>query len=122
MAQCGSRMDDREILIRIDRHLDTTSEHMRQGNEYMRQGNELMEANRRAFAETHQAYQDLRIAIREINLRNERVMGDLSAQIRANTESMRQFHREMNEESRAQRGALLAVLNRMGAGPAPEAT
>ena len=108
-------MDDRELLIRIDRHLDTTSEHMRRGNE-------LMEANRRAFAETHQAYQDLRVAIREINLRNERVMGDLSAQIRESTESMREFRVEMREEGRAERGALLAILDRLGAGPAPEAT
>jgi len=108
-------MDDAEILTRIDRHLNTTTE-------YMRRGNELMEANRRAFAETHQAYQDLRIAIREINLRNERVLGDLSAQIRESTESMREFRLDMREEGRAQRGALLAILDRLGAGPAPEAT
>jgi len=108
-------MDDRDLLKRVDRHLDTTSE-------YMRQGNELMAANRQAFAETREAYQDLRVALREMNLRSERVMGDLSAQIRANTESLKTFQREMSEENRAQRGALLAILDRMGAGPAPEAT
>jgi len=115
-------MDDRDLLNRVDRHLDTTSEYMRQGNEYMRQGNELMAANRQAFAETREAYQDLRVALREMNLRSERVMGDLSAQIRANTESLKTFQRELSEENRAQRGALLAILDRMGAGPAPEAT
>lgn len=111
-------MDDRELLIRIDRHLETTSEYIRQGNEYMRRGNEhmergneLMQANREAFAETREAFQDVRGALREMNLRSERVMGELSAQIR-----------EMTEEARAQRGALLAILDRLGAGPAPEAT
>lgn len=35
---------------------------------------------------------------------------------------MREFRLEMREEGRAQRGALLAILDRLGAGPAPEAT
>ena len=97
-------MDDSELLIRIDRHLDTTTRYMRLGDEHMRRGNELMEANREAF-------QALRVALREMNLRSEKVMGEVSAHIR-----------EMTEESRAQRGALLAILDRLGAGPAPEAT
>lgn len=111
-------MAEADVLQRIDAH--------------MARGNELMEQNTAAF-------QDLRMVIRETNLRQERVMREISErqetvlgavvaqlreqgkELRAQGKQMREAHREFVEESRAQRAALFRILDRLDGGDAPAA-
>jgi uncharacterized coiled-coil DUF342 family protein len=73
----------------------------------MARGNELMDENRQAF-------QDLRTTLREINLRSEKFMRAVIAQLEENREEMR----DQRQEMRAQRSGLLAIIDELrGGGP-----
>jgi Spy/CpxP family protein refolding chaperone len=93
-------MSEEKFLIRMDGHLARIDEHMARGNEHMARGNELMDENRQAF-------QDLRTTLREINLRSEKFMRAVIAQLEENREEMRD-----------QRSGLWAVIDELrGGGP-----
>lgn len=102
---------------------------------HMARGNELMEHNRAAF-------QDLRTFLRDMTLRQEKVMrGMLSRledqsevlreqaeeireqtrEIREQTASIREGREEFVQESRAQRAALFRMLDRLDGGDSPAA-
>jgi hypothetical protein len=88
-----------ELLRRIDAHME--------------RGNELMEQNRRAFEET-------RVFMRQLLLRNDKVLGAMQRQIEASTRAIRKLtedmhreHLEFVEEMRAQRAALFRILDRL---------
>jgi hypothetical protein len=74
------RMD--HSLSRIDEHMERGNEHMERGNAHMERGNELMEENRKAFA-------DAAFALRQMSIRNERVMGQMVAELREGRDQMR---------------------------------
>jgi hypothetical protein len=93
---------DDEYLRRIDAH-------MARGNEIMQRSNEVIEANRHTF-------EDLRTFLREMTLRQERVLGSLAAKIEEETEMLREQRREFVEASRAQRAALFRILDRLDGG------
>lgn len=112
-------MEDRELLLeRIDRHLDEN----RQATSDLRLA---INEQRQAIDEQRQAIDDLRQALNQMNLRQERIMGQVLAELRrlgesiqAMNESIREQRAEFLEESRAGRTALFAILDRLGPGPA----
>lgn len=86
---------------------------------HMARGNELMEQNRAAF-------QDLRTFLREMTLRQEKVMREMLARLddqgkmlREQTEVIREGREEFVQESRAQRAALFRMLDRLDGGDSP---
>lgn len=102
---------------------------------HMARGNELMEQNRAAF-------QDLRTFLRDMTLRQEKVMRGMLARLeeqsteireqtnvlrqegnvlRQQTESIREGREEFVQESRAQRTALFRMLDRLDGGDSPAA-
>jgi len=88
---------------------------------HMARGNELMEQNRAAF-------QDLRTFLREMTLRQEKVMREMLARLedqskvlREQTESIREGREAFVQESRAQRAALFRRLDRFDGGDSPAA-
>jgi len=88
---------------------------------HMARGNELMEQNRAAF-------QDLRTFLREMTLRQEKVMREMLARLedqskvlREQTESIRGGREEFVQESRARRAALFRMLDRFDGGDSPAA-
>jgi methyl-accepting chemotaxis protein len=123
-------MDDAPLLARIDRRLDLTeehirqgNEHMRQGNEHMRRGNEFLEETRDAMRENARAIDDLRTALNQWNLRQEKMMRSVLAELadmrkstQEMTASIREWRYEGVEEARAQRAALFAILDQMKGG------
>lgn len=133
-------MDDDVLLKRIDRRLEVTEEYVRQSaesirqvNEYipqiaehMRRGNEHMQEARAAGERLAQAVDDQRTAIDQWNLRQEKMMREVLAELhdlRTGTQEMtagiREWRYEGVEEARAQRAALFAILDQLkGGGPA----
>src|SRR3954452_7321085 len=107
---------DEYWLRRID-------EHMARGNEHMARGHELMERNERAFERfieaderSKEAFErwkqqqdEMREFMREITLRVERTGREQARAIRKMTD-------DFSAEFQAQRGALLAILDRLGTG------
>ncbi len=102
---------------------------------HMARGNELMEQNRAAF-------QDLRTFLREMTLRQEKVMREMLARlgeqgkmlreqteviseqtkaISEQTKAIREGRDEFVQESRAQRAALFRMLDRFDGGDSPAA-
>jgi len=82
-------------LARGSEHLARGSELLARGNELHERGNELMDENRRAFAAHQQAMQDIRLELKQMSLRGERiaqgylrVLDDMSDQLRANTQAV----------------------------------
>lgn len=132
-------MDD-ALLKRIDRRLGVTeeyvrqsaehipqiAEYIRQGNEYIRQGNEYLQEARAAGERHARSVDDLRIAVDQWNLRQEKMtrevlagLHDLRAGTQEMTASIREWRYEGVEEARAQRAALFAILDQLkGGGPA----
>ena len=82
-------------LRRIDAHLE--------------RGNELFERNERAFERWEAQQDEMREFMREITLRVER--GG-----REQARALRELTQEFRTEMRAQRGALLAILDRLSPG------
>jgi hypothetical protein len=82
-----------EILRRLDAHLERIDTHMERGNEIMERSNELIESNREFM--------------QQITLRQERF-----------TERVIRHLDDLTEEIRAQRGALLRILDRLDNGGA----
>jgi predicted nucleic acid-binding Zn-ribbon protein len=119
-------MDDDALLKRIDRRLEVTegyvpqiAEYIRQGNEHMREGNRQLQEFRVANERHAQAFEDLRIAIDQWNLRQEKMMREVLAGAQELTASIRAWRYEGVEEARAQRAALFAILDELkGRGPA----
>jgi len=89
----------------------------------------LFEENRAMFEENRAMFEEGKLFIREMNLRNERVvqdlikgnrqfMGELSEELRGKTDTILIALKEVREESKAQTQALLALIDRMPpAGP-----
>lgn len=114
-------MRNRELLARIDRHLEMVGDELRLSREARERSDKVVdraagvtdraaEAIERNIAE----HSDLREFMRELLLRLDRVLG-------ANTEAVREQTaeiRELREESRAQTSALLRVIDKL-AGPQP---
>ena len=97
-------MDEQEWLRRIDQHLETSNDYMRDGNELMARIGDTLERNSTAFV-------DLRGFLQQVTT----VLGALTAEIL-------EGRREFVEENRAQRRALFTILDRLEGGPPPCAT
>ncbi|MDP2709678.1 MAG: hypothetical protein Q8O56_00545 [Solirubrobacteraceae bacterium] len=115
-------MSDDEILRRLDGHLATANEHMARGNEHMARGNEHMARGNELFVELRELMRGMRRDSREFRAElgqqrrhNEAVHQAMIAELREG----RSVLRDLVSESRAQRQALLRILDRMsGDGPA----
>ena len=118
-------MTDPDFLQRIDGHMSRANEFMNRGNELMARGNELMDGVREELRRSRETHDDLRVFIREERLRAERFtqnmvtatrafMAEQSAALRDVTDELR----DLRQESRAQREAVLRMLDRLGPGPA----
>lgn len=86
-----SGVAEADFLRRIDAHME-------RGNELMDRSNELMDQNRRAF-------DDLRTFLRDMTVRQERVLGRMADHLA-----------DMTQEQRAQRAALFRILDRLDEG------
>jgi hypothetical protein len=123
-------MRGREILRRLDAHMERGEElmarsnaHMDRGNAHMERGNELMERSTQVMLDvrrsldrldedvrltreevrlSRQSRDDLRSFIREMIVRMERTTRAQVAELR-----------DLREEGRAQQGALLRLIDRM---------
>jgi septal ring factor EnvC (AmiA/AmiB activator) len=124
---------NRELLLRIDRRLDLTEDHIRQTaehisetkehiretKEHIRQSNEQMREFRITMQENRQAIVDLRTTLHQWNTRQEKMMREMLAATGEMIASLRESRREGVEEARAQRAALFAILDELkGRGPA----
>jgi len=140
-------MRKRDLLERIDRHMERGNEHMDRGNELMDRSNEhmdrgnelmdrsnvlmdrstvlmdrstvlmdrgnvLMEAVQEELRLAREQHADLRVFIREMNLRAERFTQGVVNSLEAVSADLR----DLREESRAQSQALLLVLDRIDPG------
>ncbi len=131
-------------MERGNEHMARGNEHLARGNEHMEHGNTLMAEIREemrlsreqrdraeAAAERHaQEHLDTRDFMRQLILRMERFSREQVAEMRALTrivsaqttalerfgDEMRAELREQREESRAQRGALLRILDKLDGG------
>ncbi len=105
-------MADDEILRRLDEHMARGNEIMARSNEIMARSNDVIAENRQALGEFRQALEDVRFELAQMSLRGERVAQGFIAELRAMRE-------EYTQESRAQRQALLVILDQLkGGGPA----
>jgi hypothetical protein len=77
---------ENEMLRRIDQHLARS-------NERMARGNELSDANRRAF-------EDLRVFLRDMTGRQERVMNALVEQVGRQTEQIGRQTEQIGRQNR----------------------
>jgi hypothetical protein len=124
-----------ELLARIDEHLergiaDTSPEHLARGaafearlEEHIARCNEIIAAEGRAF-------DDYRYSLRQDSLRNERILGEISSEMRRlgdrfddRTAEIADRTADIVAEGRAHRAALFAILDQLRDtdGPAPAA-
>jgi methyl-accepting chemotaxis protein len=122
-------MDEQEWLRRIDEHLDdikrsneTAKDHMREGNELMARIDATLERNQEAIERNSEAIE----RNSEVITRNTDAFMDLSGFLQqvatvlgAMTAELRQGRDAFVEETRAQRRALFAILDRLENGPRP---
>ena len=101
---------NRELLERIDRHLDRADERWAIIGEEVRLSREQRDRHAEMYA-------DLRQFTRDLMLRMERVTEDYRRVADEQIKGMR----DLREESTAQRQALLRVLDRLGPGDSPSA-
>lgn len=101
--------------------LDVIGEHIQQGNEYLK---ELQAASARHT----QALEDQSHALNQMNLRSERIVQQMLAELRdlrrgtqEMTASIREWRYEGVAEARAQRAALFAILDQLKGGGAATA-
>jgi hypothetical protein len=115
-----------ELLARIDEHLelgiaDSSPEHLARGaafqarlEEHIARCNEIIAAEGRAF-------DDYRYSLRQDSLRNERILGEMSSEMRRLGERLDDRTADIVAEGRAHRAALFAILDQLRGtdGPAP---
>lgn len=127
-------MTKAEFLSRIDQHIAVANEHFARGNELMAENKDLMAEVKEELAAGREERRDLRIFTRDLMRRSERVtnqlvgefrrqMAEMRAEIRGQTAELGQLAiqtahssqmlADLNEESRAQRGAILRVLDEL---------
>jgi hypothetical protein len=87
-----------DCLRRIDAHMERGNVLIERIDAHMERGNELMDQNRRAF-------EDLRTFLRDMTVRQERVLGRMADHLA-----------DMTQEQRAQRSALFRMLERLDDG------
>jgi methyl-accepting chemotaxis protein len=109
-------MFGRQLLRRLDAHIEQGNAHMERGNAHMERGNELMQRLDKTMAEirheveltreevrlSRESRTDLREFIREMLTRFDRAAQAQAAGLQ-----------EVYDESRAQRQALLRLIDRM---------
>jgi predicted transcriptional regulator len=100
---------DDERLQRIDAHLERGNELFERFIEADERNTRAFERNTKAFDDWKSQQEDMREFMREITLRVERTGREQARAIRALSD-------EVTAELRAQRGALLAVLDRLSPG------
>lgn len=119
-------MDDGDLSARLDLHLERIDGHMERGNELMGEIREEMRMSRQQRERSDEAldhharmYADLRRFTRDMVRRMERVtqaqigeMRGLSSAVERQTADLGAELRDMREESRAQRSALLRLIDR----------
>ena len=88
---------------------------MERGNELMDGVREEIRLSREEIRLSRELHADLRLFMRETNLRAARFMQTVIAELRA----LSAGQDDLREESRAQTQALLRVLDRLGPGPSP---
>ena len=88
---------------------------MERGNELMDEVRKEIRLSREEIRLSREQQADLRVFVREINLRAERAMELVTAELRA----LSAGQDDLRAESRAQTQALLQVLDRLGPGPSP---
>ena len=128
-------MDDRKLLTQMEGHMARGNEHLARGNELMGQIREEVRLSREemrmsreqrvrsdeALDRHAQMYDDLRAFSRDMMRRMERVTQAQVDEIRGlgrAVEMQTQELRDVREQSRAQRNALLRLLDRFD-GPQP---
>jgi hypothetical protein len=98
---------DRDILARLDRHMERGTELMEANREAFERNREAFERTRDALDRHDDALQDLRIFIRDMVHRNERVWREVAAELK-----------DLRDERRAQLRGLFAVIDRLEGGQA----
>lgn len=110
----------RQILERIDRHMQQGNVHMQQGNVHMERGNELigridahMERGNELAASNQMLVQENRAAMRQLVDRNEKAIGQLmDRNERVNRETVRVLS-ELGDDVKAHTAAIWAILDRL---------
>jgi len=109
-------MADRDILKRIDRHMERGNELVERFDRHMERGNELTEQNREAFERncqeierSREAHESFRIFLRDLTTRNERVLGQLSTRIEESGRALR----DLQEEVRAHTDGMWAMVDQI---------
>jgi len=113
-------MVDRDFLARIDAQMERGNQHMERGNQHMERGNVLMEEVRDDVRLTRELVADNRVFRQQMIARvdrmtrdNARMMDGMADELRRMNDELERRGAERREESRAEREALLAVIDRM---------
>jgi hypothetical protein len=122
-------MTEEEFLRRIDGHIEVANEHMARGNEISARGSVIFDETRAALAGLRESIEDMRVEMRQCNLRGQRVAEQFETEIRmARKERLEEGPKtrakldDLLAESRAGRDALFVILDEIrgrGPGPAP---
>lgn len=139
-------MADRDILARMDEHMERGNAHMERGDELMERGNELMDGVRNEMRLTREFMADQAgVAARQVSVMaghlsdtrtfaqqqmarldrmlrdNARIMDGKVDELRRLNDELERQGDERREESRAGREALFAVIDRMDRFDPPDA-
>ena len=124
-------MDEREWLRRIDDHLETSKDYMREGHELMARIDVTLGRNTEAFKRNTEAFERNTEAFERNTEAFERNAGaflDLQAFLQQVTTVLgallteqREWRKEQREESRAFLNALFSILDRLDNQPPPSA-
>jgi hypothetical protein len=122
-----------ELLARIDEHLergiaDVSPEHLARGADFEARIEEHIARSNEIIVSEGKAFDDYRYSLRQDSLRNERILGEISASMRRLGERFDDRTAEIADrtadivaEGRAHRAALFAILDQLRGtdGPAP---
>jgi hypothetical protein len=113
-------MRPKQILRRLDAHIERGTEIMARSNELMeenraavQESQQAFQENRAAFQESRQAFQDLRVFLRELTRRSELTFEHMFRELAAQREASERRDQELIDEMRAQRQALFTILDRL---------
>ena len=122
-------MDEQEWLRRIDEHLETSKDYMREGHELMARIDATLDKNAEAFERHAAAYDRIDVTLERNTEAFERNTGafldlrgfleQVTTVLGALVTEQREWRKEQREESRAFLNALFSILDRLDNGPPP---
>ena len=106
-------MVDRDFLARIDAQMERGNQHMERGNVLMEEVRDEVRLTRELVADNRVFRQQMIARVDRMTRDNARMMDGMADELRRMNDELERRGAERREESRAEREALLAVIDRM---------